>query len=174
MKTDILPLSLSFSQIYWKAVDLTYQALNGDKQVTSSVKNLKTFTRLAKLLKRNSTRLQEAYQLCENITSRLKTRGIKYSKLYAEMGDISVRLGDYQSAKIAIDTALYQDPSNVVAITAFARLNAKQGNVSAAEDVLRGAIEKVGLQLPLVLEMASHLIEHHQGNKLRVREAEYL
>ena len=162
------------SQIYWKAIDLTYLALNGDKQVISSVKNLKTFTRLAKLLKQNSSRLQEAYQLCENITSCLKTRGIQYPKLYAEMGDISVRLGDYQSAKVAIDTALYQDPSNVVAITAFARLNAQQGDVSAAEEVLRAAIERMGLQLPLVLEMASHLLQNHQGNMLRVREAEYL
>ena len=153
---------------------MTYQALNGDKQVTSSVKNLKTFTRLAKLLKQNSSRLQEAYQLCKNITNRLKTLGIKYPKIYAEMGDISVRLGDYQSAKVAINTALYQDPTNVVAIMAFARLNAQQGNVSAAEEVLRAAMERVGLQLPLVLEMASHLLQHHQGNMLRVREAEYL
>ena len=90
------------------------------------------------------------------------------------MGDISVRLGDYQSARVAIDTALYQDPTNIVAIMAFARLNAQQGNVSAAEEVLRAAMEKVGLQLPLILEMASHLLQHHHGNMLRVREAEYL
>ena len=88
-------------------MELTYLALNGDKEVTSSVKNLKTFTRLAKLIKQNSSRLQEAYQLCENITTRLKTRGIRYPKIYAEMGDISVRLGNYQSAKVAINIALY-------------------------------------------------------------------
>ena len=166
--------NLSPSQIYWKAVELMYQSLNGDKNVTSSVKNLKAFIRLAKLLKQNSSRLQEAYQLCKNITSHLKTRGIKYPKLYTEMGDISVRLGDYQSAKVAIDTALYQDPTNLVAILAFARLNAQQGNVSIAEEVLRAAMERVGLQLPLVLEMASHLLQHHHGNMLRLREAEYL
>ena len=155
-------------------MELTYLALNGDKEVSCSVKNLKTFTRLAKLLKQNSSRLQEAYQLCENITNRLKTRGIKYPKIYAEMGDISVRLGNYQSAKVAIDTALYQDPTNVVAITAFARLNAQQGNVMAAEEVLRAAIERVGLQVPLLLEMATHLLEYHSDNRQRVQEAEYL
>ena len=155
-------------------MELMYQSLNGDRKVTSSVKNLKAFTRLAKLLKQNSSRLQEAYQLCKNITSRLKTRGIKYPKLYAEMGDISVRLGNYRSAKVAIDTALYQDPTNLVAILASARLNAEQGNVSAGEEVLRTAMETLGLQLPLVLEMASHLLQHHHGNMLRLRETEYL
>ena len=85
-----------------------------------------------------------------------------------------MRMGDYQSAKLAIDTALYQDPTNLVAITAFARLNAQQGNVLEAEEVLRRAMEKVGLQLPLVLEMASHLLQHHHDNMLRLREAEYL
>lgn len=151
---------------------MTQQALSGDTQVTSSVKNLKTFTRLAKLLKQNSSRLQEAFHLCQNITNRLKTRGIKYSKIYAEMGDISIRLGDYRSAKVAIDTALYQDPTNVIAVRAFAKLNAQQGNVSAAEKVLRTAIKRVGLQLPLALEMAAHLLRHHNGKMLRVREAE--
>ena len=90
------------------------------------------------------------------------------------MGDISVKMGDYQSAKIALDTALYQDPTNVVAITAFARLNVQRGNESAAEKVLRVAMERVGAQLPLVLEMATHLLQHHHGNMPRLREAEYL
>ena len=46
--------------------------------------------------------------------------------------------------------------------------------MTAAEEVLRTAMERVGLQLPLVMEMATHLLQHHHGNMQRVREAEYL
>lgn len=155
-------------------MELTYQALNGNKEVAGSINNLKIFTRLAKLLKRNSSRLQEAYRLCDSITTQLDTHGILYPNIYAEMGDILVKMGNYPLAKSAIDTALQQDPKSVVAVTALARLEAQQGNVTTAEAVLRTALERIGRQLPLVLEMASHLLHHHHNNTQRMKEAKQL
>lgn len=161
-------------QTYWKAVELIYEGIKGDNEVTSSVKNLKTFTRLAKLLKQNSSRLHEAYQLCANITRHLKEHDIHYPKIYAEMGDILVRLNDYGTARMAVNTALSQDPGCAIAITVLAKLEAKQGNVTTAELILRTGLEKVGLKLPLVMELADHLIKHHHDNMKSMKEAEHL
>ena len=161
-------------QMYWKAVELIYQALNGDAEVTSSLKNLKTFTRLVKLIKQNSSRLHEAYQLCENITTHLSTRGIPYPWIYAEMGDILFQLGQYYPARVAVDTAMRQDPKNWLAILTLSRLEAQLGNLTEAELVLRRAMERFGLQLPLVLELASYLLRHHHDNTRSMKEAEHL
>ena len=155
-------------------MNLTFQNLNGDKEVTSTIKSLKVFTRLSKLLKQNSSRLQEAHQLCENITTHLSQLQVDYPKIYAEKGDILFRLEQYRSARVAVNTALKQDPGNFVAIKTLSKLQAQQGNVTAAEQVLRRALAKYGHQLPLVLEMASHLLRHHHDNVQSMKEAEYL
>ena len=162
------------SQTYWKAVDLTYQALQGDMQVTSSMNSLKAFTRLAKLLKQNTSRLLEAYQLCDNITRHLNMIGVPCPKIFAEKGEILIRMGNYTAARKAVRTALSQDSKNVVAIISLARLESREGRVSEAEVILRRAVEVLGFKLPLVVEMAAHLIHYHHDDAYSIREAENL
>ena len=155
-------------------MDLTYNAMEGDTEVTCSVKSLKAFTRLIRLLKQNKSRVHEAYHLCVNITGHLSRRGIPYPRIYAEMGDISVRLGNYGAARRAINTSLSHDPNNIVALTALAKLESVKGRVTEAEGILRKALKELGYQLQLVVELAALLSRHHHDDMYSIREAESL
>ena len=148
--------------------------MDGDTEVTCSVTSLKAFTRLARLLKQNKSRLREAYQLCVDITSHLSRRGIPYPRIYAEMGDISVRLGNYGAARRAINISLSHDPNNIVALAALAKLKSLKGRVSEAEGILRKALKELGYQLQLVVELAALLSQHRHDDMYSVREAESL
>ena len=70
------------------AINMVKRGMGGDTSVAVELRNLNAYTRLAHLLKENSSHLEEAYKLCQTAISIRPALAIAHS----EMGDILRRM----------------------------------------------------------------------------------
>ena len=164
--------TVTHSQHYRHAVELIYRGAGGDTSISLNVKGLKVFSRLARILKMDISRLQEAHNLLKDIIK--KFPDFQYSYLFSELGDVLIRMGKYSKAKVALETAMKHDPKNLLAYSHLAKLYLEQGNSSLAEQSLRNGVAACGPHVDLLYDLASIIHNNHHGNKDRLQEAEKL
>ena len=150
------------------AINLVKRGMRGDTSVPVELRNLNAYTRLARLLKENSSRLEEAYKLCQTAISMRPTLAIAHS----EMGDILRRMKKLPEAKEALDTALRIHWANPNAHIFMGLVSREFGDRERAEQSLRAALSltKNNPSSTTMFQLASVLEESKELTKLQEAE----
>lgn len=154
--------------MYRAAINIINRGMAGDPLVSVAVKNLNAYTRLANLLKQNSSRLEEAYILCQSAISIVPTHAVAHSV----MGDILLRMHRHPEAKSALTTALQLEWRNPTAHYNLGLVNQELGEEQKAEQNFRTALSLSGNHpsLKVMLQLASALQRSQDIKKLQDAE----
>ena len=155
-------------QMYRAAIKIINRGMAGDPSISVGVKNVNAYTRLANLLKQNSSRLEEAYTLCQSAISLVPTHALAHS----QMGDILLRMSRYSAAKAALTTALHLEWRNPTAHYSLGLVNQELGEERQAEQNFRTALSLTGnnQSLTVMLQLASVLQRSQDIKKLQDAE----
>ena len=150
------------------AIDVISRGMSGDTSITVELRNLNAYTRLARLLKENSSQLEEAYKLCQTAISIRPTLAIAHS----EMGDILRQMNKLSEAKVALDTALRMNWASPNAHIAMGLVNRGLGDREGAERSLRAVLSltKNNPSFTTMFQLASVLEESKEITKLQEAE----
>ena len=171
---DVLPLNIklkcvqyhiagtSFMQAYRSAIKLINNGLNGDSFVGIMAKDMNAYTRLAVLLKTNSSHLLEAYKLCQTAFEKAPTN----AKVLRETGDVLRRLRKFTDAREILMRAIQMDPRNAFGHFYMGQTLADAGDITQAEASYRHALSLAKNQPAMTLELASLLQQSDDSKKL--------
>lgn len=144
------------------------RGMSGDTSITVELRNLNAYTRLARLLKENSSQLEEAYKLCQTAISIRPMLAIAHS----EMGDILRRMNKLPEAKVALDAAIRMNWVSPNAHIAMGLVNRGLGDWEGAERSLRAALSltRNNPSPTTMFQLASVLEESKEITKLQEAE----
>ena len=154
--------------MYRAAIKIINRGMAGDPSISVGVKNVNAYTRLANLLKQNSSQLEEAYTLCQLAISLVPTHALAHS----QMGDILLRMSRHSAAKAALTTALHLEWRNPTAHYSLGLVNQELGEERQAEQNFRTALSLTGnnQSLTVMLQLASVLQRSQDIKKLQDAE----
>ena len=129
-------------------------------------KDVNAYTRLAVLLKVNSSHLQEAYDLCQTAFEKAPTN----AKVLREIGDIMRRMKRYSNAKEMLQRATQLDHGNAFGHFYMGQAHADEGDITQAEAKYRHALSLAKNHPAMTLELASLLQQSNNSKKLQESE----
>ena len=149
-------------QAYRSAIKLINRGLSGDSFVGIMAKDVNAYTRLAVLLKTNSSHLHEAYSLCQTAFEKAPTN----AKVVRETGDVLRRLKQFGKAREVLLRAVQLDPKNAFGHFYMGQTLIDAGDSAQAESSYRRALSLAKNHPTMTLELASLLQRSSDSRKL--------
>ena len=94
-------------QVLNKAIGLIEKGLGGNRYITVAKKDIAAYVRLAGLIKANSSRLEEAHQLCQAALSKVPDD----FKATRQLGDVLLRMNRFSEARTQLEKAIQLNPA---------------------------------------------------------------
>ena len=118
------------------AVDLVEKGLSGNRYITVARKDIAAYVRLASLIKANSSRLEEAHQLCQTALSKVPDD----FKATRQLGDVLLRMKRISEARTQLEKAIQLNPSEPTAYYLLGLVFLEMDDLTRAEANIRRSL----------------------------------